>query len=166
MAAADREIEINRKRIAVDSRRINVQKMQLLLITQDEVSQNKVLVDVRSLPRNPRPTVAGRELERFNPQVAGMPRIQLEVGVLNHEIVWPVSDGQGGVRKADFFWEKPGQFQSRFWRARPQRRFGGVQDNASRARLHSVEQVWQTMPRKTQQIIIEIEIVDVDRFNS
>ena len=140
--------------------------MQLRLISQDEVSQNKLLVDVRSLPGNPRPIVAGWELERFNPQIARMARIQLQVGVLNHEIVWLVSDDQGGVRQADFLWEKPGQSQSRFWRARPQRRFRGVQDNARRARFHIVEQVWQTMPRKTQQIVIKIQIVDVDRFNS
>ena len=68
-AAANRAIKIDGESLGVDMRCIDVQKMDLFLVTQEEIAKNEILIGVRSLRGNFGPAVSGGQLQFVDPHV-------------------------------------------------------------------------------------------------
>src|SRR3954453_1441409 len=80
------------------------------------------------------------------------------------KIVRLISNDEGQVGCTQSCRKEPRQFQLRVERAWSQRRFWRIQDNGSEACFNVIEQSGQTVSRKSQQTVIKVEIIDIDRF--
>src|SRR5690242_19836880 len=166
-SVGDHVIEINAELSRCDLRCIEINRTKALIVSEHEISQGEVPVDVSGVSDKFQPDLSANQLELANFDLARSVRIQINRRMFGDKVVRPIANNDRRIGNVNALRENIGDldFLFRIRRARTQRSFVGVHHDFGRAYLDIPEGIGDSVAQEGEESVVDSGIIEVYRFH-